>query len=66
MIHTRHIHPTVELCKDCEGTGTAYTYPEHDKLRQYPTAVTCTTCEGSGRVLVSKEIEIIVEPFKNK
>jgi len=66
MTYKRYQHPKIELCKDCEGTGIAYTYPEHDRLRQYPTAITCTTCEGSGRVYVSKKTEITVEPFKTK
>lgn len=64
MIHKRYQHPTIELCKDCEGTGIAYEYHEHDVLRQEPKAVECITCEGSGRVYVSKKTEITVEAFK--
>lgn len=66
MKHIRHMHPTIELCKTCAGTGTSYKYHEDDKLRQEPTAIVCTTCEGSGRVIVSKITQITIEPFKNK
>jgi len=66
MIHKRNIHPAVELCKDCEGSGIKYTYHKYDILHSEPTEVTCTTCEGTGRVIVSKKIEIRVEPFKIK
>ncbi|HEY5508431.1 MAG TPA: hypothetical protein VIK29_07165 [Paludibacter sp.] len=66
MEYKRYQHPTIELCKDCEGTGTMYEYHEHDILRQEPIPVTCTTCEGSGRVLVSKITVITVKPFKQK
>ena len=66
MTYKRYQHPTIELCKNCGGSGVDYKYPEHDVLRQYPEAIECCTCEGSGRVLVSKEIFITVEAFKIK
>ena len=66
MTHTRHIHPKIEICRICTGTGTDYEYHKHDRLNQHPKAITCKTCEGSGRVLVSKKTEITVEPFKTK
>ena len=64
MIYKRYRHPTIELCRKCDGTGVDYTYHEYDRLRMEPTAVTCSTCEGTGRVIVSKKIEVTVEPFK--
>jgi len=66
MQHLRYQHPTIELCKDCKSAGIMYTYHKYDILRQEPIAKTCTTCEGSGRVVVSKKIEVTVEPFKSK
>jgi DnaJ-class molecular chaperone len=66
MTHKRYMHPTIELCRDCEGTGIMYVYDKYDMLHQEPIAITCTTCESSGRVLVSKITVITVEPFKIK
>ncbi len=61
------MHPTIEICKTCNGDGLKYIYHEFDVLHQEPVSITdCPTCEGSGRVYVSKKIEITVEPFKNK
>ena len=66
MEFTRHMHPTIEICKKCGGTGTDYEYHIHDILRQEATEVQCAVCDGSGRVYVSKITHITVEPFKNK
>ena len=66
MIYNRFKHPVIEICTKCDGTGLGYIYQEHDVHRMEPTEVTCTTCEGSGRVIVSKKIEVTVEPFKIK
>ena len=64
--HKKHMHPTIEVCKTCNGTGVDYKYHEHDILLQEPTEVTCATCEGSGRVVVSKITITTIVAFKNK
>jgi len=64
MEHKRYMHPTIELCKICEGTGVNHKFHEHDLLNQHPETIQCETCEGSGRVLVSKITVITVESFK--
>lgn len=65
MIKKRYQHPMIELCRDCEGTGIVYIFPEWDIFKQTePEACTCSLCEGSGRVQVSKQIIITINPFK--
>ena len=64
MKTNRYMHPTVELCRDCEGNGITCKFEPWDVLNQQPEEITCPTCEGSGRVVVSKKIEVTVEPFK--
>jgi len=67
MKTNRYMHPTIEICTTCEGTGQLVTFPIWDSLRQTEATIeTCSTCEGSGRVVVSKKIEVTVEPFKSK
>lgn len=66
MVKHKYIHPTIEICKTCSGTGNITIYSEWDLLNQHGEPAECPTCEGSGRVLVSKKIEVTVEPFKNK
>lgn len=66
MIRYKYIHPEIEICKTCSGTGDITIYPEWDLLNHHGEAAKCTTCEGSGRVLVSKKIEVTVEPFKKQ
>ena len=66
MKTNRYMHPTVELCRNCEGNGEVTKYHNWDLLHQQGETETCPTCEGSGRVLVSKKIEVTVEPFKTK
>ncbi|NCB67460.1 MAG: hypothetical protein EOM47_01255 [Bacteroidia bacterium] len=67
MITNRYMHPTVELCRKCDGEGSLIKFPVWDVLCQTePTIETCDLCEGSGRVKVSKKIEVTVEPFKVK
>ena len=65
MKTNRYMHPTVEICRTCEGTGHLVTFPVWDILRNTEAIIeTCTMCEGSGRVVVSKKIEVTVEAFK--
>lgn len=66
METTRHVHPTIELCRNCDGEGTKPFYHEYDLLQMNPEIKECPTCEGSGRVVVSKITVIKVMPFKNK
>jgi len=67
MEKTKYQHPTIELCKTCEGTGIRYVFPLLDMLNQTePEVQTCATCNGSGRVLVSKVIKTKIEPFKQQ
>lgn len=63
--HTKHMHPTVELCKTCNGSGIKDFYHEYDLLQQEPIIKECPTCEGSGRVVVSKITVTTVIPFKS-
>jgi len=64
--YKRYMHPTIELCRKCGGSGVYYIFHEHDLLNQHPIATQCSACEGSGRVLVSKITVTTVQPFKNK
>jgi len=67
MITNRYLHPTVEICRSCEGTGELIKFPVWDYLCQTDAIKEiCKTCEGSGRVIVSKKIEVTVEPFRIK
>ena len=67
MKTNRYLHPTVELCRNCEGSGQLIKFPPWDILHQTDAITeTCPICEGSGRVIVSKKIEVTVEPFKIK
>ena len=64
MITNRYQHPTVELCRTCQGDGEVIKYPNWDVLHQHGETEMCETCEGTGRVIVSKKIEVTVIPFK--
>jgi DnaJ-class molecular chaperone len=66
MIKNKFMHPTIELCRTCQGEGSIMVYPKWDRLQQHGEIETCTTCEGSGRVVVSKKIEVTIVPFKIK
>lgn len=65
MITNRYMHPVIEICRKCEGTGRLIEFPLWDALKQTEGTVnTCELCEGSGRVVVSKKIEVTVVAFK--
>lgn len=59
------MHPFIEVCRKCEGTGRLIEFPIWDVLKQTEAEIKiCELCEGSGRVIVSKKIEITVVAFK--
>jgi len=65
MSTNRYMHPIIEVCKKCEGTGRLIEFPVWDVLRQTEAEIKlCELCEGSGRVVVSKKIEVTVVAFK--
>lgn len=65
MITHRYMHPTIEICRKCEGIGRLIEFPIWDVLKQTEAEIkTCELCEGSGRVVVSKKIEVTVVAFK--
>ncbi|HLP03834.1 MAG TPA: hypothetical protein VK152_00255 [Paludibacter sp.] len=65
MTKKSYSHPTVELCRDCEGKGLKYLRHDKDPYSKLdPEVILCPTCNGSGRVVVSKEIITTVKPFK--
>ncbi len=49
-----YINESIDVCRGCLGTGTVPGFPDY----------ACQTCDGTGKVLVSKDIQITVKPFK--
>jgi len=58
----------IELCRNCKGTGVAYTVPEFHPYRKEddPQPYECSVCQGSGRVKKTLNIEITIEPYPGK
>lgn len=56
---------SIEVCRNCKGTGIAYTVPEfHPYGREDdPQPYECPVCRGSGRVKKTLNIEITIEPY---
>ena len=52
---------SIEVCRNCKGTGIAYTVPEfHPYGREDdPQPYECPVCRGSGRVKKTLNIEIL-------
>ena len=63
MKKKRYKHPYICICRECEGTGKAYSYEPEDVLRLEPTLVKCIQCNGTGRVVVRKETTITITPY---
>lgn len=59
----RYIHPKIELCKKCFGTGKIYSYDSDDLLRTEAKEITCPICKGSGRIITRTKIEKEILPF---
>lgn len=59
---------SIEVCRNCKGTGIAYTVPEfHPYGREDdPQPYECPVCRGSGRVKKTLNIEITIEPYPGK
>lgn len=59
---------SIEVCRNCKGTGIAYTVPEfHPYGREDdPQPYECPVCRGSGRVKKTLNIEITIEPHPGK
>ncbi|MDL2289949.1 hypothetical protein LJB95_00910 [Paludibacteraceae bacterium OttesenSCG-928-F17] len=64
MIKTKYHHPTIEICRKCNGTGHTHTFAPDDYREEYPIKQSCELCLGSGRVIVSKKIETKIEAFQ--
>ena len=65
---TEFTRNTIEVCRNCKGTGIAYTVPEfHPYGREDdPQPYECPVCRGSGRVKKTLNIEITIEPYPGK
>lgn len=59
---------SIEVCRNCKGTGIVYTVPEfHPYGREDdPQPCECPVCRGSGRVKKTLNIEITIEPYPGK
>lgn len=57
----------IEVCRNCQGTGIAYTVPEfhHYGKEDAPEPYECPVCKGSGRIRKTQNIEITIEPYRN-
>ena len=56
---------SIEVCRNCKGTGVAYTVPEFHPYGKEddPQPYECPVCQGSGRVKKTLNIEITIEPY---
>jgi DnaJ-class molecular chaperone len=56
---------SIEVCRNCKGTGVAYTVPEFHPYgkEKDPEPFECPVCKGSGRVKKTLNIEITIEPY---
>ena len=61
-IKSRYNHPHISLCRQCGGKGYLSNY---DEYADETTTEVCPLCQGSGRVLVSKTIQITINPYLN-
>lgn len=66
MIKKKYVHPHIELCTQCEGSGTISVYKEDDILRLTPEPAVCGTCMGTGRVIISSATTITITPFSSE
>lgn len=59
---------SIEVCRNCKGTGVAYTLPEFHPYgkEDAPEPYECPVCQGSGRVKKTLNIEITIEPYPGK
>lgn len=58
----------VEVCRNCQGSGVAYTVPEfhpHGKEPD-PEPYECPVCAGSGRVEKKLDIVITITPYRGE
>lgn len=62
MIKNKYIHPRIEVCRNCQGTGSIILVSENQNDDNK--IITCELCAGTGRVIISKKIEITIKPFK--
>jgi len=51
----KYVNESIDVCRGCKGTGISL----QDGISE------CTTCEGSGMVLITKDIQISVKPYKS-
>lgn len=61
--YKKHIHPSIEICRECGGTGDKYYFAENDYREENLIRRDCCICDGAGRVVISKEIITKVEAF---
>lgn len=59
---------SIEVCRNCKGTGVAYTVPELHPCGKEddPQPYECPICRGSGRVKKTLNIKITIEPYPDK
>lgn len=60
----RYKKSIIQVCRNCQGSGTVAADPAKsaDPTKQ----VTCSVCEGSGRVNKLLDIDITIEPYRDK
>ena len=65
---TEFARDTIEVCRNCKGTGVAYTVPEFHPYGKEddPQPYECPVCRGSGRVKKTSNIKITIEPYPGK
>ena len=61
-----YYHPTIALCRNCQGSGRVMIYDSPDLLRMNGKEDICPVCQGSGRVIVSKLLETVIKPFREE
>lgn len=61
---TTYYHPTIELCKECKGSGKIMEYEKYDLLRMNGKEKVCSLCGGSGRLLIEKKLETKISPYQ--
>lgn len=60
----RYKKTLIQVCRNCQGSGTVAADPatSADPKKQ----ITCPVCEGSGRVNKLLDIDITIEPYRDK